>query len=139
MIRNTIAVLSGIVVAFAIIAANERLGHMIYPPPEGMNFSDPDVVRPYLASLPAWALLQVMAGWIIGVFVGIMLATTISLASPAAFAAIIGGLVLAGTIANLIIVPHPMWFNVVSPIAIVLSAWFAKAIADRNPARIRKE
>lgn len=139
MIRNIIAGVVGVVVALAIIALNEKLGQMVFPPPEGIDFSDPEIVQPYLASLPAWALLQVMAGWVIGVFVGIMVATTISLASPAIFALVIGGLILAATVANLIIIPHPMWFNVTSLAAIALSAWFAKTIADKNPARVSQE
>ena len=139
MIRNILAGVIGVVVAVAIVALNEKLGHMAFPPREGIDFSDPDVLRPYLASLPAWALLQVMAGWVIGVFAGIMVATTISLASPAMYTLVIGGLIFAATVANLIIIPHPMWFNVTGLAAIALSAWFAKTIADKNPARVSKE
>ena len=139
MIRNILAGVIGVAVAVAIVTLNEKLGHMAFPPPADMDFSDPEVLRPYLASLPAWALLQVMAGWVIGVFAGIIVATTISLANPAIYASIVGGLILAATIANLIFIPHPMWFNIVSVIAIALSAWFAKTIADRNPARVSAE
>ena len=134
MIRNVLAGMLGIALAIGIIALNEKLGHKFFPPPAGIDFSDPDIVRPYLASLPAWALLQVMAGWVIGVFTGIMAATTIGRASPRIYAWVIGGLILAATISNLIIIPHPMWFNVTSLGAIALSAWFAKSIAEKRAA-----
>ena len=49
--------------------------------------------------------------------------------------AVIGGLMLAATISNLIIIPHPMWFNVTSIGAIALSAWFARSIAEKRAAR----
>jgi hypothetical protein len=139
MIRNIIAGVVGVFVALAIIALNEKIGHLAFPPPADIDFSDPDIVEPYLASLPAWALLQVMAGWVIGVFAGILAATTISLASTTAYTLVIGGLIFAATVANLIIIPHPMWFNVTGLAAIALSAWFAKTIADKNPARVSPE
>jgi len=106
---------------------------MIYPPPEGIDFSDPDVVRPYLASLPAWALLQVMAGWMIGVFSGILVAAAIGYLKPLVYAVGIGGLVFAATVANLIMVPHPMWFNVISLAGILASTWYAKTVSEKAP------
>ena len=132
MIRSILAGIVGIAVAFGIVFANETLGHMMSPPQEGIDFTDPEVVRPYLASLPAWKLLQVMAGWVVGVFVGILVASRIGRARVVAYTSIIGGLMLAATISNLIIIPHPLWFNVTSLGALGLSAWFAKSIAEKR-------
>ncbi len=133
MLRNSVAAVVGIALAVAIVWLNERLGHMAYPPPEGIDFSDPDVVRPYLASLPAWALLQLMAGWVIATFAGIVVACAIGNAKPHIFAVVIGGLIFLATVSNLIIIPHPMWFNVVSLVAILASAWYAKVVAEKAP------
>ena len=131
MIRSTLAGVAGLAISVLIVMVNERIGHMIYPPPEGLDFSDPDVTRPYLASLPAWALLQLIVGWMLGVFAGILVASAIGNAKPLIYAVIIGGLILAATIANLILIPHPMWFNVIGPAAILASAWYAKIIAEK--------
>ncbi len=133
MIRSILGGVTGIAVAVAIIAVNERLGHLINPPPDGLDFSDPDAVRPYLASLPAWALLQVMAGWMIGVFAGVLVASAIGHAKPLIYAVAVGGLIFAATVANLILIPHPMWFNVISLAAILASTWYAKVIASKAP------
>jgi hypothetical protein len=133
MIRSVLAGFIGILIAVGIVWLNERLGHMVYPPPEGIDFSNPDVVRPYLASLPAWALLQLMAGWMIAVFVGIVVASAIGRAKPLIYAIAIGGIIFAATLSNLIIIPHPMWFNVISLVAILASTWYAKVVADKAP------
>lgn len=135
MIRSILAGIIGVAIAIGIVAFNEKLGHMAFPPPDGIDFSDPDVIRPYLASLPAWKLLQVMAGWVVGVFVGILVASRIGNASPMVYTVVIGGLIFAATVANLIIIPHPMWFNVTGLGAIALSAWFARSIAEQRRAR----
>lgn len=135
MIRNVLAGIVGIAVAFGIVFANETFGHMAFPPQEGIDFTDPDILRPYLASLPAWKLLQVMAGWVIGVFVGIMVASWIGRASVLVYAIVIGGLMLAATTSILIRLPHPMWFNVTSLGAIALAAWLAKSIVEQRRAK----
>ena len=129
MIRNIAAAIIGLVIAFALIMAIEKVGHMIYPPPPDLVFSDPEAVRPYIATLPILALLFPMSAWMIGTFSGSLVACVIGTVRPLAFAIVVGGLVLAGTIANLIVIPHPLWFSALSVIGIVASAWFAMLLA----------
>jgi len=132
VIRNPAAVIAGLVIAFALIWLIETVGHTVYPPPADLDFSDPDAVRPYIATLPIWALLFPMFAWFIGTFVGSLVACLIGTARPIVFAGIVGVLVLAGTIANFIVIPHPLWFSILSVIGIVVSAWLAVLIASAN-------
>jgi len=130
MVRNVGAILSGVVTAFVLILVIEKLGHLIYPPPTDLDFSDPEAIRPYMATLPFVALLFPMIAWVVGTFAGSLVASKIGTANPLAFAGVVGGLVLAATIANLIMIPHPAWFSAVSLVAIAASAWFAAKIAS---------
>ena len=57
MIRNAAAFVVGIVTAFGLVLLIEKLGHTIYPPPADLDWSDPAAVRPYIATLPIFALL----------------------------------------------------------------------------------
>lgn len=129
MIRNIIAGIAGLVIAMALIALIESLGHMAYPPPENLDFSDPDVMLPYIATLPIGALLFVMFAWFIGTFAGTLIACHIGNAKPVIYAVVIGGLILAATVANLIVIPHPLWFSIISLIGIAASAWGAMLLA----------
>lgn len=130
MLRNIGAILAGVVTAFVLILVVEKLGHLIYPPPADLDFSDPEAIRPYMATLPFLALLVPMIAWVVGTFVGSVVASKIGTANPLLFAGVVGGLVLAATIANLIMIPHPVWFSIVSLIAIAASAWFAAKVAS---------
>ena len=130
MIRNPIAVIAGLVIAFVLILLVEKIGHTIYPPPADLDFSDPDAVRPYIATLPVFALLFPMFAWFIGTFVGSVVACLLGTARPIVFAGVVGVLVLAATIANLIVIPHPLWFSILSLIGIVVSAWLAVVAAS---------
>lgn len=129
MIRNAGGVLAGLVIAFVLIWLIEKLGHTVYPPPADLDFSDPEAIRPYLDTLPIFALLFPMLAWFIGTFTGSLVGSLIGTARPLLFCAVVGGLVLAGTIANLIVIPHPLWFSIISVIGIVASAWLALQIA----------
>jgi hypothetical protein len=117
----------------------EKLGHSIYPPPPDIDFSDPEAMRPYIATLPFLALLFPMIAWVVATFAGTALACKIGTANPLAFAAVVGGLVLAGTIANLIVIPHPVWFSAVSLAAIAASAWIAVRVASGADAQLPVE
>lgn len=132
MIRNAAAVIAGVVTAFVLIMLIEKLGHLIYPPPADLDWSDPAAVRPYIATLPLLALLFPMFAWIVGTFVGSSLACFIGTARPLVLAGIVGGMVLAATIANLIVIPHPLWFSVLSILGIAASAWLAMRIAPER-------
>lgn len=139
MARNIAAAFAGIVTAFALIMLIEKLGQIIYPPPPDLDFSDPEALRPYIATLPFLALLFPMIAWVVGTFAGTIVACKIGTANPLMFAAIVGGLVLAGTIANLIMIPHPVWFSVVSLVAIAASAWIAVRVASGADAQLPVE
>ena len=130
MVRNVAAALAGIVTAFVMIMLIEKLGHFIYPPPADLDFSDPDVMRPYIATLPFLALLFPMIAWVVATFAGTVLACKIGTANPLAFSAVVGGLVLAGTITNLIMIKHPLWFSLVSLVAVAASAWIAARVSS---------
>ncbi len=138
MIRNIGALIAGIVTAFASIYLIEMLGHTIYPPPADLDFSNPDAIRPYIATLPIIALLFPMFGWFVGTFAGSLVADFCGDTKPFVFAGIVGGLVLAATIANLIMIPHPLWFSITALLGIVASAWLATRVtvtrnSSRNP------
>ncbi|MDH3429121.1 MAG: hypothetical protein OEM60_10015 [Gammaproteobacteria bacterium] len=132
MIRDAAAVIAGVVTAFVLIMLIEKLGHLIYPPPADLDWSDPAAVRPYIATLPLLALLFPMFAWMIGTFAGSRLACFIGTARPLTLAGIVGGLVLAATIANLIVIPHPLWFSILSVLGIAASAWLAMQLCPKS-------
>jgi len=79
-----------------------------------------------------------MGGWVVGTFVGSVIAGRIGTAKPWVYPAIVGGLVFTATVANLLAIPHPLWFSITALIGIVASAWLANGVAvtgnsSRNP------
>ena len=129
MIRNAAAFVVGIVIAFLTVRLIDMLGHMVFPPPAGLDFSDPSAVKPYLATLPIGAFLFILASSVIAAFAGTLAACHIGTTSSLNCAIVVGGMVLAATVANFIAIPHPLWLSIGTLIGIVASAWFAARLA----------
>lgn len=132
MLRNIGAGVAGLMTAMLLVWLIELIGHAVYPPPIDIDFSDPEAVRAYTADLPVAAVLFVGVSWVIGTFVGVSVACRIGRAKPVIYAVLVGGFVLAGAITMLIIIPHPLWFSVVSLPAIIAAAYAAMRLAARS-------
>ena len=123
MLKNIAAGIAGIIIAGLLVWLVEMLGHTIYAPPADLNFADGDAMRAYIDTLPIGALLFVAAAWFIGTLGGTFAACKIGDAKPMIFAAVVGGLMLVGTLFNLMTIPHPLWFSILGVAGIAVGAW----------------
>lgn len=119
MIRKILAVVFGVVVAVVLIVVGEMLGHSVYPAPPDLDVDDVEALRAYVIGAPIGASLLVMGAWLVATLGGGLLACIISRETPLIYSAIVGGLVLVGTIINLMSIPHPLWFSITSVLGIV--------------------
>jgi hypothetical protein len=132
MLRNALSVVLGVVSAFVTVMLVDKLNHMIYPPPPGLDFSDTAAVEPYLATLPLGAYLLVIASSVVAPLIGTLVAIYVGHIQPFYCAVIVGGIVLAATIANFIATPHPLWLSAITLLGIVASAWLATKLAPAS-------
>jgi len=133
--RRSIALVVGATVASTLIAGVEALGHAVYPVPAGLDFSNLQQVDSYMQGLPAGALLFVAAAWTAGAFSGGLAAALVAGSHPRLFASLIGGLVLAATLANLLSIPHPLWVVALGVTGIGLASVAAATLAPRLTGR----
>lgn len=133
MFRSVGAIIAGLAVAFATVMLIDTLNHAVFPPPAGLDSSDPDAVRPYLATLPAGAYLFILASSVVAAFVGTLLACYTGRGNPALYGGVVGGIVLAATISNFIVIPHPLWLVIATLAGIVLSTLLAMRLAPPAP------
>lgn len=104
-----LAVVAGIVIAFVIVFVFEAAGHGFWPPPPGVDVSNPEALKTLMPSIPVGAKVAVIVAWAAGAFAGGLVAARIS--KNARFAWIIGGVQLALGIVTMLSIPHPlaMW------------------------------
>ena len=133
MLRDIGAVIAGLAVSIIIIMAVQMVGHALWPPPEGLDWNDTEVIRTYTSQLPFLALLFPIVSYFLGALAGPFVACRIGSLKPLVYVGVIGILLLAFTIANLIQIPHPLWFSITAVAAVIIGGWLALQLACRQP------
>jgi hypothetical protein len=132
IMRLAMGVVAGIVVAFLCVFAIEWVGHGLYPPPAGLDASNPADQARLMAAMPAAAKALVLAGWFVGALAGAWVANRIAGRGLAGW--IVALLVIAAGVATMLMIPHPAWMwagGIALPLA---GAWIADRMAARRPA-----
>lgn len=110
--RTLLGVLAGLATMFVVIMLVELLGAQVFPPPDGVDMRDPQVLASAMAQMPLGALAMVVVAWVLGAFAGGWVAARVSVAHPRAAAAIVALAVVAGVVLMVLSFPHPLWMTV---------------------------
>ncbi|NNC78260.1 MAG: hypothetical protein HKN77_09880 [Woeseiaceae bacterium] len=125
MLRDVIGAIVGVAVAVLTVMLFEWISHTIFPVPAGLEVNNTAAMSEYISTVPIAAMLLVVAGYIVATFDGTFIAAWIGNAKPFIFALVVGVLMLVATVSTLIMIPHPIWFNIASVVGIIVAAWMA--------------
>jgi hypothetical protein len=125
MLRTVLGVVAGVLAGFVIVFAVEWLGHRIFPMPAEMP-TDPEGMKAMIASLPVETLGAVVAAWTLGALGGALIANAVARRAVAGWIAVL--LLIAATVANLVMFPHPTWMAICGIALPVVMAWLAQRI-----------
>jgi hypothetical protein len=134
--RAILAIVAGCVLSLLVVAGVDALGHMIYPPPAGVDASDPAAMRVIIAEMPFGAFVIVVSGWILGAALGAWVATRLSRTGKAWPGGAVGGVTLAATGINLFTIAHPVWVVIAALIGIPLATWVGIRVGQPTPPAI---
>ena len=123
LLRNILAALAGVVLAFVLIFTAQLIRSKVYPPPAGLDFNDRAAMSAYVRDMPMGALIAVLLGYFIGVCAGAWLATRISVSRHARQGMMVGVLFFVASLVNLSNIPHPAWFWGANLLVVPLAAW----------------
>jgi hypothetical protein len=134
-VRGIVAVILGLLVAFAITLAVEAVNARVYPMPPGTDLADPASVKAAFASLPPAALAVVLAGWFVSALTGAWLAA--HLAKPAGWPPLtVGVLLFAAAVGNMLMIPHPVWFWIIGVAIYPVATWLGARLGG-TPVKAR--
>jgi len=117
-LRHLGGIIAGLVVGVFVIACVELSG-MVYPLPAGVDPADTEALKLHIAQLPLGAFLFVLAAWGAGAFLGSWTATRLVTPRTPARGLIVGVVLLAASVANMVMLPHPAWFWVAAVATLV--------------------
>ena len=126
--KRTLATLAGIVVAVVLIGAVQFVSHKMFTPAVMPDMNDPAAVRAFVMSMLFSAFLMVLLSYRLGTFTGGTVAVRVAArvsphTKPLVCTGIVGGFVLAASLMNVVMIPHPIWFVVALLVAIPASTW----------------
>lgn len=123
LMRRILGIVLGVAAALAILAAIEAVAHWLYPVALDYETLDRAALRRAMAALPLAAKLLVVLGWFAAAFGGAWLALRVCDWRWAGW--IVAAVLVAGNIANLLALPHPLWMQAAAIIAPLVGAWLA--------------
>jgi hypothetical protein len=127
--RSVVGVVAGVILGMILMMGIEFVGQVIYPLPPGVDPNDFEALKALLATMPVGALLFVLLGWFVAPLAGGFIAAWIARRAPVAHALVVGLFFLAGGIAMLMLMPHPVWFAVVGGTLFLPAAYTGALLA----------
>jgi len=112
IVRNILAVVAGLVVGGAVNMAIIMISGSIIPPPEGVDNTTMEGLKAGMHLFQPKHFILPFLAHALGTFVGALLAAIIAATHKMKFALSIGIFFLVGGIANVIMLPSPVWFTV---------------------------
>lgn len=119
LLQNVLAFVAGLAVSFVLVSLIEALGHRMFPLPD-IDFNDFEQLKRAIKDMPLGAFLMVELAYVAGSFVGGYTTAWLSASHPVGIAVGLGVLLTLFGVQNLIAIPHPRWFAVLSTITYVL-------------------
>lgn len=124
MIRNILGVIAGLIVGTLVNGGLIQLGHALVPLPPGTDVS---TMQGIAAAMPSFGPEQFIFPFLAhagGTLVGVLVATLIAVSHKFKIALGLGVLFLLGGIAAVVMLPAPLWYDVIDLLfAYIPMAW----------------
>jgi hypothetical protein len=134
MLRSSQYVFSGVVVAGAIIYLLESLGHMVYPLPDDIDWTDPEALGNHIAGLPGLALILALITYVVGAICGGLISSLYRRSNI--WHALITGLILSMLgLLHLLVIPHPDWYVITAVLLFIPFAWLGGLLGQQLSSR----
>jgi hypothetical protein len=130
--RNVLAVVASLVAGVCVIMLVESVKLMLYPPPPGIDFDDPEQLAEMMRNMPIGALLMVELAYALGSLTAGLVVGKVGATRQIELALGVGGLLTLAGVATLVMAPHPIWFAIVSTLTYVPLAWLGAKLAIRQ-------
>ncbi len=123
MCRTIFAVIIGLLVGAMFNGALVCLNLFLYPPPEGFDWDNTELVATYFESLPTMAFIVVLIAHLGQAGIGGYVAARLSKNRVMLVALLVGCISLVGGIMNAMSILLPTWVMIEMPLYLVVAAW----------------
>jgi len=133
IIRNTLAVISGLVLGSVVNMGIIMISGSIIPPPEGADVTTMEGLKESMHLFQPKHFLFPFLAHALGTLVGAIITAIIAANHKMKFALVIGVFFLIGGIINIVMLPSPTWFTIVDLVgAYIIMAWIGGKLVERK-------
>ncbi|MGH7662879.1 MAG: hypothetical protein ACRENI_01055 [Gemmatimonadaceae bacterium] len=133
VVRNILAVVVGFVVGSLVNMGLILVSGSIIAPPAGADVTTMEGLKASIQLFEPKHFLFPFLAHALGTLVGASIAASMAISRKRQLALVIGVLFLAGGVANVFMLPSPMWFNAVDLLGAYLPmAWLGGKLGARN-------
>ena len=133
IIRNILAVITGIIIGSLVNMGIINISGSIIPPPEGADITTMEGLKTTMHLFKPINFLFPFLAHALGTLVGAILAAMIAANHKMKFALVIGLFFLIGGITNILLLPSPTWFAMVDiGGAYIPMAWMGATLVNRK-------
>ncbi len=133
IVRNTLAIVAGFVIGGAVNMGLITLGPQLIPPPQGADLATMDGLKAAMPLFEPRHFITPFVAHALGTLVGALIAAMLAASHKMRFALAIGVIFLAGGITMVVLLPSPLWFNLLDlGVAYLPMAWIGGKLATRK-------
>lgn len=124
LLKNVIAVVAALVLGSFINMGIIMLGSSVIPPPSGADVTTAEGLKKSMHLFEGKHFIMPFLAHALGTIAGAFIAAKFAANQNMKFAIAVGVLFLIGGIINVVILPSPMWFNILDLVVAYLPAAF---------------
>ena len=133
ILRNVLAVIAGIILGAMLNMALIMSSGYIIPPPDGADLTTLEGLKAAMPLMEPKHFIMPFLAHALGTLLGAFVAAKLAANRYMILALLVGLVFLAGGIANVMMLPSPMWFNLTDTILAYLPmAYLGAKLAGRN-------
>ncbi|MBK9564085.1 MAG: hypothetical protein IPO37_02450 [Saprospiraceae bacterium] len=111
-VKNIIVFIGALVAGGVVVFGLESLSHQIFPLPADINPTDIESLKSIMQNVPAGSLALVILAHAVGAMVSGWVIGHFAASSHRLLALAMGFLWTISGVANLMMIPHPVWFSI---------------------------
>lgn len=132
ILRNVLAVIAGVIVGGIVNMGLINISGSVIPPPEGTDNTTMEGLKAAMLLFEPKHFIFPFLAHALGTFVGAFLAALVAATHKMKFAYAIGFFFLIGGIYMVVLLPSPLWFNILDiAVAYIPMAWLGGKLTGR--------
>lgn len=130
ILRNVLAVVAGLAAGSVVNMGLIMVGGTVMPPPAGADVTSMEALQQTMHLFEPRHFVLPFVAHALGTAVGAWVAATLAVTRKVAMALVVGVVFLFGGIANVLMLPAPLWFEAVDLVGAYLPmAWLGASLA----------